>query len=154
MRSRPGPLLALIALTLAALFLLACSSAAAHAPVKHPDIIECGGPMAGKVAQRASELALKHAASDEASRAELERLIIAEIKNVAAEYGPDLVGCLIDKALNAHRQPLALQRRLHLAAPYRDVEHIAGAGFVPITRDLVHARPWHTLLAGARGVRT
>jgi hypothetical protein len=140
-------LLVLTALTFASLFLLACSSAAAHAPVQHPDIIECGGPMAQQVAKRAADIALANVTAGTTAD-QLEQLIVNEITVIAAEHGGGFAECLIERALNAQRQRLtAMPPRL--MPPHRLV-----AGFVPLERDPDHSRPWHTLLAGARGVRS
>ncbi len=153
MRSRLKPLL-LALLATSVLSLLACAGSAP--PVDHPDIVECGGPMANEVAERAAALALDEFAKGTATADQLKKLITAEIKTLAADYGPELVACLVDKALNAHRSPIAaLQRRTKdLCAPHREAQPLAGLGFVPLKRADDYSRPWHTLLAGARGVRS
>jgi hypothetical protein len=154
MRSQPIRLLALFTLSLLCSSTFACAGSAQPPEYAEQQLMECGGPIAVKVAQRASELALQHAATDEASREHLEQMIAREIKTLVPDYAPDLLQCLVDGALKPHKSPLALMpntaRYLALSQSRMTPRH----GFVPITRDLNHERPWHTLLAGARGVRS
>jgi hypothetical protein len=155
------PLFAVLAVTfaLSSLTLFGCGAAAAQSTVEHPDIIECGGPMAAVVAERAASIAVNHVAGGGTTE-ELERLIVADIKSIAASEGKGFVTCLIDKALNAHRSPLATlpQRHRVLMPPYasslKAFSPIDSNRFVPLEREPGHGRPWHTLLAGARGVRS
>jgi hypothetical protein len=132
-----------------------CASTVSVRPIEHPDIVKCGGPMANEVAKRAANVAFSYASQPGNNAADLERLIANEIGSVAKEFGPGFAGCLIEKVLNAQRPSLAvLPKRSWLLAPRREDEPLAGLGFVPIPRDLDHARPWHSLLAGARGIRS
>jgi hypothetical protein len=164
-RSPSVPILLLAVTLCSMMFLFACGAAASQAPIAHPDIVECGGPMAEAAAERAATVAYDLVAKG-ASVEDIERAVLEEIKGLAVKHGGGFAQCLIDRALNAHRlptaaamppqspQPAALQARYWLIAPSRAAEPLAGLGFVPLTRDLNHARPWHTLLAGARGNRS
>jgi hypothetical protein len=147
MRSR----IVLLLLGPSLLLMIACAQAASM-PVEHPDIVECGGPMAHEVAKRAATIAIEHAGE---AQEQLEQRIAAEIEALAVDHGPKLVACLIDHALNAYRgESAALPKRLLLRMPPYAFAPINGVGFVPIERSPDSQRPWHTLLAGARGVRS
>jgi hypothetical protein len=84
---------------------------------------------------------------------QLEQLVIDEIKVIAAEHGGGLADCLIKRALQSPRVA-TLPQRFRLAAPSYALCPLNGVGFVPIERSPDTERPWHSLLAGARGARS
>jgi hypothetical protein len=168
MRTRYAPLAALLLTSV--LCLSACLSGSDPDPKEPssdtwPELVEC---VADKIPSAIDQITEALLAGTDPTQA------LAELAEV---HGFDVVACGVSQLVDDWTSPGATQSPERMGAVHRGraflqregitVQTVTEpsswiwiypdtprAGFVPITRDLIAGRPWHTVLAGARGVRS